>query len=109
MGALTPQGGHGRSGAGTDARRQATPAGSLPEALMRSRYTAFVRLDAPYLLRTWHPRTRPAEPLDLVRPCRRARRAAVEVTRKCSTRLLLQHHHRQEEVVPDRDELEQED
>ena len=35
------------------------------EALMRSRYTAFVRLDAPYLLRTWHPRTRPAAPLEL--------------------------------------------
>ncbi|MFD8302373.1 YchJ family protein [Streptomyces sp. NPDC059690] len=34
------------------------------EALMRSRYTAFVRLDGPYLLRTWHPRTRPAT-LDL--------------------------------------------
>lgn len=34
------------------------------EALMRSRYSAFVRLDAPYLLRTWHPRTRPAR-LDL--------------------------------------------
>ncbi|MFF8943886.1 YchJ family protein [Streptomyces sp. NPDC014864] len=30
------------------------------EALMRSRYTAFVRQDAGYLLRTWHPRTRPA-------------------------------------------------
>lgn len=30
------------------------------EALMRSRYAAFVRLDAGYLLRTWHPRTRPA-------------------------------------------------
>jgi SEC-C motif-containing protein len=30
------------------------------EALMRSRYSAFVRLDAGYLLRTWHPRTRPA-------------------------------------------------
>ncbi len=30
------------------------------EALMRSRYTAFARRDAPYLLRTWHPRTRPA-------------------------------------------------
>ncbi|MFH9549584.1 YchJ family protein [Streptomyces sp. NPDC017435] len=29
------------------------------EALMRSRYSAFVRGDAPYLLRTWHPRTRP--------------------------------------------------
>ena len=41
-----------------------TPAPTA-EALMRSRYTAFVRLDAPYLLRTWHPRTRPAEPLEL--------------------------------------------
>ncbi|MFJ4471416.1 YchJ family protein [Streptomyces sp. NPDC089424] len=30
------------------------------EALMRSRYTAFVRGDEGYLLRTWHPRTRPA-------------------------------------------------
>jgi SEC-C motif-containing protein len=27
---------------------------------MRSRYTAFVVLDAGYLLRTWHPDTRPA-------------------------------------------------
>lgn len=34
------------------------------EALMRSRYCAFVRQDARYLLRTWHPRTRPAS-LDL--------------------------------------------
>ncbi|WP_405926199.1 YchJ family protein [Streptomyces sp. NBC_00035] len=30
------------------------------EALMRSRYAAFVRQDEKYLLRTWHPRTRPA-------------------------------------------------
>ncbi|MFJ1734242.1 YchJ family protein [Streptomyces sp. NPDC088254] len=30
------------------------------EALMRSRYSAFVRGDAGYLMRTWHPRTRPA-------------------------------------------------
>ncbi|MFF7857609.1 YchJ family metal-binding protein [Streptomyces sp. NPDC007904] len=29
------------------------------ELLMRSRYCAFVRQDAGYLLRTWHPRTRP--------------------------------------------------
>ncbi|MFF4058029.1 YchJ family protein [Streptomyces sp. NPDC001668] len=29
------------------------------EALMRSRYSAFVKRDEPYLLRTWHPRTRP--------------------------------------------------
>ncbi|MFF6782270.1 YchJ family metal-binding protein [Streptomyces sp. NPDC012510] len=31
------------------------------EALMRSRYSAFVVRDEGYLLRTWHPRTRPAE------------------------------------------------
>ncbi len=31
---------------------------------MRSRYSAFVRQDAEYLRRTWHPRTRPAR-LDL--------------------------------------------
>lgn len=29
------------------------------EALMRSRYTAHVRRDGPYLLRTWHPDRRP--------------------------------------------------
>lgn len=29
------------------------------EALMRSRYTAFVRGDARYLLDSWHPSTRP--------------------------------------------------
>ncbi|MFF2215995.1 YchJ family protein [Streptomyces antibioticus] len=29
------------------------------EALMRSRYCAFVKGDAGYLVRTWHPRTRP--------------------------------------------------
>ncbi|MEU5113664.1 YchJ family protein [Streptomyces longwoodensis] len=34
------------------------------ERLMRSRYSAFVRGEADYLLRTWHPRTRPAR-LDL--------------------------------------------
>lgn len=27
---------------------------------MRSRYSAFVKGDTAYLLRTWHPRTRPA-------------------------------------------------
>ncbi|MFF9037002.1 YchJ family protein [Streptomyces sp. NPDC014892] len=31
------------------------------EALMRSRYSAFVMRDEAYLLRSWHPRTRPAE------------------------------------------------
>lgn len=30
-----------------------------PEALMRSRYTAFARGDAAYLLASWHPDTRP--------------------------------------------------
>ncbi len=30
------------------------------EALMRSRYTAFTRLNAPYVLGSWHPSTRPA-------------------------------------------------
>ncbi|MGW0581327.1 YchJ family protein [Streptomyces sp. NPDC002920] len=34
------------------------------EALMRSRYCAFVKGDVGYLLRTWHPRTRPGQ-LDL--------------------------------------------
>ncbi|MEU2356906.1 YchJ family protein [Streptomyces misionensis] len=34
------------------------------ELLMRSRYCAFVKGNAQYLLRTWHPRTRP-ERLDL--------------------------------------------
>lgn len=29
------------------------------EALMRSRYAAFVKGDGDYLFRTWHPRTRP--------------------------------------------------
>lgn len=31
------------------------------ELLMRSRYSAFVAGDAAYLLRTWHPATRPPE------------------------------------------------
>lgn len=30
------------------------------EALMRSRYTAFVEGQANYIFRTWHPKTRPA-------------------------------------------------
>ena len=34
------------------------------EELMRSRFTAFKRADAAWLLHTWHPSTRPAE-LDL--------------------------------------------
>ncbi|MEV0122776.1 YchJ family protein [Streptomyces sp. NPDC050703] len=34
-------------------------AASTPEELMRSRYSAFAVRDEGYLLRTWHPRTRP--------------------------------------------------
>ncbi|MFD9421728.1 MULTISPECIES: YchJ family protein [unclassified Streptomyces] len=36
-----------------------TAAARSCEALMRSRYTAFVVQDAAYLLRSWHPDTRP--------------------------------------------------
>ncbi|WP_125776564.1 YchJ family protein [Antribacter gilvus] len=39
-------------------------AAATAEALMRSRYSAFVVRDADYLLATWHPSTRP-DPLDL--------------------------------------------
>lgn len=35
-------------------------AAATAEALMRSRYSAFARGDAAYLLDTWHPATRPA-------------------------------------------------
>jgi len=31
------------------------------EALMRSRYSAYTQQDADYLMRTWHPSTRPEE------------------------------------------------
>ncbi|MFF1378213.1 YchJ family protein [Streptomyces sp. NPDC058308] len=34
-------------------------AAGTPEELMRSRYSAFAVRDEGYLLRTWHPRTRP--------------------------------------------------
>ena len=37
-----------------------TTAAPDAEHLMRSRYSAFVREDAAYLLATWHSRTRPA-------------------------------------------------
>ena len=37
---------------------------ATPEALMRSRYSAYVLKLATYLLATWHPSTRPSE-LDL--------------------------------------------
>jgi SEC-C motif-containing protein len=33
------------------------------EALMRSRYTAYAQKNEDYLLATWHPGTRPAEPI----------------------------------------------
>ncbi|OKK09444.1 hypothetical protein AMK33_16300 [Streptomyces sp. CB02400] len=36
-----------------------TAAAPTAERLMRSRYCAFVRQDGAYLLRSWHPRTRP--------------------------------------------------
>lgn len=32
---------------------------ATPEALMRSRFSAFAVGDSEYLVRTWHPRTRP--------------------------------------------------
>ena len=34
---------------------------ATPEQLMRSRFSAYAVGDEPYLLRTWHPSTRPAE------------------------------------------------
>lgn len=37
-----------------------TAQAATAEALMRSRYSAFVRADADYLLASWHPSTRPA-------------------------------------------------
>lgn len=37
-----------------------TAPAATAEQLMRSRYSAFAVGDAPYLLATWHPRTRPA-------------------------------------------------
>ncbi|WP_129309990.1 YchJ family metal-binding protein [Streptomyces sp. L2] len=40
-------------------RFHAGAAAPSAEALMRSRYCAFVKGDVGYLLRTWHPRTRP--------------------------------------------------
>lgn len=40
---------------------RATDHAPTAERLMRSRYSAFVIGDVPYLLATWHPSTRPAE------------------------------------------------
>jgi SEC-C motif domain protein len=59
-----PCGRKGQGGAALDFDRccgrwlEGTPAPD-PEALMRSRYSAFVLGDEAYLLATWHPRTRP--------------------------------------------------
>lgn len=53
--------------AGTDYDRCCRPAldgeiwPTTAEALMRSRYTAFVRGDENHLFRTWHAKTRPAD------------------------------------------------
>ncbi|MEU3980079.1 YchJ family metal-binding protein [Streptomyces sp. NPDC026672] len=41
-------------------RHSGTAPAPTAEALMRARYSAFVVGDVGYLLRTWHPRTRPA-------------------------------------------------
>ncbi|MBP5864686.1 MULTISPECIES: YchJ family protein [Streptomyces] len=41
-------------------RHSGAAAAPTAEALMRSRYSAFVVRDEAYLLRSWHPRTRPA-------------------------------------------------
>lgn len=46
---------------------------------MRSRYSAFVKGDAGYLLRTWHPRTRPQR-LDLDPGTRWTRLEVLETT-----------------------------
>lgn len=40
---------------------EGTRTADTAEALMRSRFTAFVLHDADYLFRTWHPRTRPTD------------------------------------------------
>ncbi|NUR82742.1 MAG: hypothetical protein HOY71_01495 [Nonomuraea sp.] len=40
-------------------RYHAGKAAPTAEALMRSRYSAFAKQDEAYLLRTWHPSTRP--------------------------------------------------
>ena len=34
-----------------------------PEQLMRSRYSAYVNRNEPYLLETWHASTKPSEPI----------------------------------------------
>lgn len=52
--------GSGRAADACCARFHAGEAAPTPEALMRSRYSAFVLDLREYLLATWHPTTRPA-------------------------------------------------
>ncbi|MEV0970707.1 YchJ family protein [Microtetraspora glauca] len=54
-------------------------AATTAEALMRSRFSAFSVGDADYLLRTWHPSTRP-ERVDLGRGTRWTRLEILETT-----------------------------
>lgn len=51
--------GSGRSYAHCCSPLHAGAAAQSPEALMRSRYCAYALGDAGYVLRTWHPETRP--------------------------------------------------
>jgi SEC-C motif-containing protein len=60
--------GTGRDYAACCGRYHAGDAAPDAEALMRSRYSAFVVGDADYLRASWHPDTRPAE-LGLDAPC----------------------------------------
>lgn len=53
--------GTGRDYAACCGRHHAGEPAPDAEALMRSRYSAFVIADADYLRTTWHPDTRPAE------------------------------------------------
>ena len=74
----------------------ATSAGFAPapdaESLMRSRYTAFVRERADYLLATWHASTRPAsidfEPGRLTSPTLNAA-ASAAVTMNATSRMVM--------------------
>ena len=52
--------GSGRAAADCCSRLHGGEAASTPEALMRSRYSAYVLRLTDYLLATWHPSTRPA-------------------------------------------------
>jgi SEC-C motif-containing protein len=56
-----------------------TAAALTAEALMRSRFSAFSVGDTGYLLRTWHPSTRPAR-LDLAKETKWVRLEVLETT-----------------------------